>query len=62
VTTLTASLLGGGAIRSLIVGTHSAALHRGVLDLLAGCKHGVVFEDPEPAHQPDGIIVSRFAS
>jgi FkbM family methyltransferase len=51
-----------GLIRSMIVGTHSAELHCGVLDLLAKCNYHLVFEDQEPAHQPDGIIVSVFPS
>lgn len=56
------ALLRAGAIGSIIVGTHSPELHRGVLDLLVDCGHRLVFEDPEPEHQPDGIIVSRFPS
>ncbi len=56
------AVLRRGAIASVIVGTHSAALHRGVLDLLAECGYRLVFEDQEPAHQPDGIIVSSFPS
>jgi FkbM family methyltransferase len=56
------AILRRGAIGSVIVGTHSAELHRGVLDLLAECNHRLVFEDQQPAHQPDGIIVTSFPS
>jgi FkbM family methyltransferase len=56
------ALMAKGAIGSLVVGTHSPELHRGVLDLLAACGHRIIFEDQEPEHQPDGIIVSAFSS
>ena len=45
-------------IRAWIIGTHSMDLHRACLaDMCAG-GFEILFEDPAPAQQPDGLIVA----
>jgi len=53
--------LAAGRILSIVVGTHSDQLHDGVLELIRACGGTVLFEDKHPEHQPDGIVVARFA-
>jgi FkbM family methyltransferase len=55
------SALAARSIASIVVGTHSDDLHDGVLELLRACGGSILFEDKHPEHQPDGIVVARFA-
>jgi FkbM family methyltransferase len=45
-------------IRAWIVGTHSLELHRECLADMRGSGFSILFDDPAPAQQPDGLIVA----
>ncbi|MCT4559361.1 MAG: FkbM family methyltransferase [Pelagimonas sp.] len=51
--------LASGAVEWIILGTHSADLHAGCLDVLRA-SHQIVHQDGAPPEQPDGLIVARF--
>jgi FkbM family methyltransferase len=57
-------IAGAGAsaprIRSWIVGTHGPDLHRESTEALRALGCRILFEDPNPPHQPDGLIVARL--
>jgi len=55
-------LLGRGAVRHMVIGTHSRSLHRGVVKLLARLGYEIVLDDPSPPMQPDGLVVATFAA
>jgi FkbM family methyltransferase len=46
-------------VQTLLIGTHSPALHDGVRALLHDRGYEIGFDDPSPAMQPDGLIVAR---
>ncbi|CAN5288749.1 hypothetical protein BH10PSE7_BH10PSE7_43470 [soil metagenome] len=50
-------VLSSGMLDYLVVGTHSAGIHRDIRTLLEDCGT-VMFDDPAPAFQPDGLIVA----
>jgi FkbM family methyltransferase len=45
-------------IRAWIVGTHSLELHRECLADMRGRGFNILFDDPAPAQQPDGLVVA----
>ena len=45
-------------IRAWIIGTHSLELHRECLADMRGGGFTILFEDPVPAQQPDGLVVA----
>ncbi|MEP7301525.1 MAG: FkbM family methyltransferase [Caldimonas sp.] len=51
--------LAAGRVRQALVGTHGKALHAGVRSLLQDCGFRILFDDPAPAMQPDGIVLAR---
>ena len=53
-------LLGRGAIRHMVIGTHGRSLHRGVVKLLARLGFDIVLDDPSPPMQPDGLVVATY--
>jgi len=53
-------LLGRGAIRHMVIGTHGRALHRGVVKLLTRLGFEIVLDDPTPPMQPDGLVVASY--
>ena len=52
------SLLADGCVRNWIVGTHSAAIHAALVDLLSK-DHEILFEEQAPEDQPDGVIIAK---
>jgi FkbM family methyltransferase len=54
------SVLASGRIRHMLIGTHSRAIHRGVVRLLARTGYEVVLDDPSPPMQPDGLVVGSY--
>ncbi len=55
------TVLRDGKVRSWIIGTHGPEQHKRCLDCLSA-HHRILFEDPKPAFQPDGIIVAVHES
>ena len=55
-------LLGRGAIRHMVIGTHGRSLHRGVVKLLASLGFEIVLDDPSPPMQPDGLVVATYSA
>ncbi len=50
--------LAPGQVGAWIVGTHGPTIHARLITLFEDSAHAIVFEDPSPAGQPDGIIVA----
>ena len=48
-----------GKVRTWIIGTHSAEIHRNCLGIMAEC-YDIMYENQTPKGQIDGIIVGRF--
>lgn len=51
-------ILGSGQIRSIILGTHGQAAHSFTRTVLDQCGLQILFDDPTPPMQPDGLIVA----
>jgi FkbM family methyltransferase len=49
-------------IRSWLIGTHSLQLHRECLAEMRAAGFNILFEEPAPAQQPDGLIVAVLPS
>jgi FkbM family methyltransferase len=52
--------LAGGAVAHIILGTHGNDIHAAVRRLLENVGFEIVFDDPAPPMQPDGLIVASF--
>jgi FkbM family methyltransferase len=52
-------LLSSGQIRYALIGTHGGAIHSGVRNLLKEeCRLEIIYDDPDPEMQPDGILLA----
>ncbi|MFT7462466.1 MAG: FkbM family methyltransferase [Pseudohongiellaceae bacterium] len=47
-----------GTIETLLIGTHSDAVHARCLELLTAGGYRIIHDDPNPGTQPDGMIVA----
>jgi len=52
-------VLCSGKIRSIILGTHGQATHSFTRSVLEQCGFQILFDDPAPPMQPDGLIVAN---
>ena len=51
-------VLSSGQIQSIILGTHGPAAHDSTRAALKECYYHILFDDPAPPMQPDGLIVA----
>lgn len=47
-----------GTIETLLIGTHSDAIHARCLRILSDAGYRILHDDPDPGTQPDGMIVA----
>jgi FkbM family methyltransferase len=52
----------GGAIGTIIVGTHGPHVHALLRNFLSATAFVIQFDDPNPPFQPDGLIVAHCAN
>ena len=50
--------LDSGGVRTFLIGTHGAKIHRECVAILESRDYVIEFEDADPAGQPDGILVA----
>ena len=55
-------ILGSGQIQSIILGTHGQAAHSFTRTVLEQCGFHILFDDPAPPMQPDGLVVASRMS